>query len=408
MTELYFYDDAVARAFEPFALTRPACELRAGALLLRERWELALRMPAAGVVTAERLSDFDEPWAVRPFSGTVRAGSLLVNSRCAVSLATVAAGDVIRCRGITAAVTLGRDVDTAELQGGVERGAIALDAFARPGGRALDVQGRWIDHVWDLVGLLSPMLTEDIGILSRAAARSGVMLGLVAGPHGVFAEDGAMIEPQVFFDTTAGPVLIRRAATVQAFTRIIGPCVVGVESLVGGDKVSGSSIGDVCKVHGEMSASVVLGHSNKSHDGFVGHSYLGRWVNLGANTITSNLKNTYTSVDLWTPDGTEDTGLQFLGTFFGDHVKTGIATPLNTGTVIGAGASVYGGAMPPKVVQPFAWGERPPYDTYRVDKFIDVVRRAMARRHVELSERQERHLRTAHAGRWSTNGGRTS
>lgn len=398
MTALYLYDDSVARAFEPFALTRPACELRAGALLLRERWERALGLPAAGVVTAAHLSDFDEPWGVHPVTGSLRAGSLLVNSRCAVALTTIEPGDVMRCRGVTAAVTLARDVDSAELREVVEGDAGVLDGLARTGARRMvDVPGRWIDHVWDLIGLLSPMLIEDIGALSADTTRSGAMLGLVAGPHDVYAEDGATLEPQIFFDTTAGPVLIRRDATVQAFTRIIGPCVVGAESLVGGDKISGSSIGDVCKVHGEMSATVVLGHSNKSHDGFVGHSYLGRWVNLGAGTITSNLKNTYTNVELWTPAGMADTEMQFLGTFFGDHAKTGIGTTLNTGTMIGAGANVYGGAMPPKVVPPFAWGERPPYDTYRADKFIEVARRVMGRRHVELSERQARQLRAAHA-----------
>ena len=98
----------------------------------------------------------------------------------------------------------------------------------------------------------------------------------------------------------------------------------------------------MCKVRGELSNTIFLGYSNKGHDGFVGHSYLGRWVNLGAGTITSNLKNTYGTVSLWTPDGVRDTGLQFLGTLFGDHVKTGIGLRLTTGTVLGAGANVYG------------------------------------------------------------------
>ena len=100
-----------------------------------------------------------------------------------------------------------------------------------------------------------------------------------------------------------------------------------------------------------------VGHANKGHDGFVGHSVLGRWVNLGAGTTTSNLKNTYGTVALWTPGGVADTGLQFLGTLFGDHVKTGIGLRLTTGCVLGAGANVVD-RMPPKAVAPFAWGER--------------------------------------------------
>jgi hypothetical protein len=130
--------------------------------------------------------------------------------------------------------------------------------------------------------------------------------------------------------------------------------------------------------------SVLLGHSNKSHDGFVGHSYLGRWVNLGAGTTTSNLKNTYGTVALWTPEGVRDSGLQFLGTLFGDHAKTGIGLRLTTGSVIGAGANVYGSVMPGKHVEPFAWGEAGALGAYRLDKFVAVAARAMARREVTL------------------------
>jgi hypothetical protein len=150
------------------------------------------------------------------------------------------------------------------------------------------------------------------------------------------------------------------------------------------------------QVHGEISASVVLGHANKGHEGFVGHSYLGRWVNLGAGTTTSNLKNTYGTVSLWTPRGVRDTGAQFLGTLFGDHAKTGIGLRLTTGSVVGAGANVYD-TMPPKAVPPFAWGGGAPYGTYRVDKLLDVTARAMARRKVELDGRGRELLRSAYA-----------
>jgi len=127
-------------------------------------------------------------------------------------------------------------------------------------------------------------------------------------------------------------------------------------------------------------------------------------VNLGAGTITSNLKNTYGPVSLWTPRAMRDTGMQFLGTMFGDHAKTGIGLRLTTGTVLGAGANVYGN-MPPKVVPPFAWGEGSPYTTYRLDKFLEVAERMMARRHVELSERARRQLSAAYEVRWTVERG---
>ncbi len=190
---------------------------------------------------------------------------------------------------------------------------------------------------------------------------------------------------------------------MRSFTRVGGPCFVGRESLVMGDRVAASAIGDHCRVHGEVSNSVFLAFTNKAHDGFVGHSYLGRWVNLGAGTTTSNLKNTYGTVSLWTPDGIRDTGLQFLGTFAGDHAKTGIGLRLTTGTLLGAGSNVFD-RMPPKYVDPFTWGDGAPYGRYRLDKFLEVAARVMERRNTVRGEGCRRQLAAAYAARWG--GGR--
>ena len=128
----------------------------------------------------------------------------------------------------------------------------------------------------------------------------------------------------------------------------------------------------------------MIGQANKAHDGFVGHSVIGRWANLGAGTITSNLKNSYGDVAMWTAAGQRETGMQFLGTMLGDHAKTGIGTRLTTGCVIGAGANVFGSVMPPKFVPPFAWGDSPPYQTFALEKFLEVAERVMSRRRVAL------------------------
>jgi UDP-N-acetylglucosamine diphosphorylase/glucosamine-1-phosphate N-acetyltransferase len=196
-----------------------------------------------------------------------------------------------------------------------------------------------------------------------------------------------------------GPVLVRRGARVSAFTRLVGPCVIGEDAQVLGGKVRGCSIGEQSRVHGELSGTIFIGHANKAHDGFVGDSVVGRWANLGAGTITSNLKNSYGDVSLWTPDGTQRTGLTFLGSFIGDHAKLGIGTRLTTGTVVGAGANVFGTAMPPKVVPPFAWGDRAPFEEFDADKFTTVAARVMARRGVTLGENGRRALRAAWARR---------
>ena len=392
MPELYLYDDAVARAFEPFALTRPAGELRAGALLVRERWERAFGARAVGFVGAPHLAAFEELDAPPAAREALSAGAIVVHARCAPSLAALSDNaDVWTCDGRVAAVRLSEAVDLATLADGTR----PLDALVRAGAPTDELRGWWMDEVWSYIAHLMPMLTADITALGQVLATQPQSAS-VLGAHPVFVEQGATIEPHVVLDVTAGPVLVRRGATVQAFTRVVGPCYIGHDSTVMADRIAGCAIGEMCRVHGEISSSIVLGHANKSHDGFVGHSYLGRWVNLGAGTTTSNLKNTYGSVALWTPDGVRDTGLQFLGTLFGDHAKTGIRLPLTTGSVVGAGANVYD-RMPPKAVAPFAWGGGAPYGTYAVDKFLDVAAHAMGRRQVTLGAGGRETLRAAHA-----------
>jgi len=260
------------------------------------------------------------------------------------------------------------------------------------------VKGRWLEEVWDLVGQLGPQLADDIMAIGPRIRTVKPEYAVVLGSHPVFVEEGAEIEPQVVFDVTNGPVLVLRGAHVYAHTRLIGPVAIAGGSTVLGDRIASCSIGDVCKVRGETSNTIFLGHCNKGHDGFVGHSYLGRWVNLGAGTTTSNLKNTYGQVQLWTPQGERNTGQQFLGTMFGDHAKTGIGMRLTTGCVLGAGAQIYD-QMAPKYVPPFAWGGGEPYGVFDRDKFIEVAERVMARRKIQLGERGRRQLLAAYERR---------
>lgn len=395
MPDLVLYDDERARRFEPFSLMRPVSELRAGVLLVRERWERALGCRASGFVSGPQLADFEEAGAARSID-VIPAGSIVANARFAPDITGGAAeAPCLAARGRLTAVRLTAQVEASELRAG----HVSLEELPRVPGDAVEQKGWWLDDVWHLVRDLGAMLASDIGVLGARARKVGADEAAIIGAHPVYAEAGVTIEPHVCFDVRPGPVLLRAGAVVQAFTRVVGPCAIGEESLVTSDRVSGCSIGPHCNVHGEISTTVLLGYSNKGHDGFVGHSYLGRWVNLGAGTTTSNLKNTYGNVTMWTPDGVRDTGMQFLGTLFGDHVKTGINLPLSTGSVIGAGANVVG-RMPPKVVPPFAWTESEGYATYQPEKFIEVAERVMARRSVTLGARGRRQLAASYAARW--------
>ncbi len=395
MTTLYVYDDALARTFEPFALTRPVSELRAGTELIRQRWASVLVGNVAGFVSAAHLADFEEGDAPPALAGdaVMPAGAIIGNSRFVVALDETLRGtdSAWSCDGRICAVRLTQPLPASALADGSQ----ALETLAI-NSRVTSLRGRWISAIWDLIAQLSPQLMEDIHIIAAGIDTAPEPAGIL-GPHQVAIERGASIESYVIFDATAGPILIRKGATISAFTRVVGPCCIGADTTIVGDRVANCSIGDKCKIRGEMSSTIVLGHSNKGHTGFVGHSYLGRWVNLGAGTTTSNLKNTYGSVHLWTPDGIVDTGQQFLGTIFGDHVKTGIGTMLTTGTVLGAGANVFGAATHPKFVAPFSWGEREPYATFHASKFIAVAERMMQRRGVELGDALRRHLARVHA-----------
>jgi UDP-N-acetylglucosamine diphosphorylase/glucosamine-1-phosphate N-acetyltransferase len=391
VSALYLYDDARARAFEPFALTRPVSALRIGALLARDRWAAAHGAPAAGAVVAAHVEDFEEDGAP-PIARELPKGAILANVRCAVApMAALRDADVWMCDGRVAGVRLPRDVSAKVLSAG----RVPLEELAPDDGRVATVAGRWLDEVWHLVTDLVAQLHDDIAVLGPSLPCETPPHATLLGEHAVFVERGAIIEPHVVLDATAGPVLVRRGAVIRAFTRLVGPCAVAPGATILGDRVHACSIGEGSMIRGEISETVVLGHANKTHDGFVGHSYLGRWVNLGAGTVTSNLKNTYGTVTLWTPDGSRDTGVQKLGTLFGDHVKTGIGLRITTGTVLGAGSNVYGSEMPPKYVRPFSWGEGRSLGTYQLDKFLAVAGRAMSRRQVTLGERGCRQLTRA-------------
>lgn len=394
MSDFFLYDDAAARAFEPFALTRPVSELRAGAELIRRRWERAFGVAPSGFIGAPHLASFDEPGAPPAVcsDSDVVPGTIVANSRFVPALKRGAADPKTKVWKNGGKVVAVR-VNSSHHASRFGEGQLSLEELAQERAKAVDISGRWLENAWDLIGTLVPQLQEDIPTLGMELETMQPQDALVIGDHPLFCETGARVEPHVVFDVSAGPILVRSGTEIPAFTRVTGPCYIGENCVLVGDRIASSSIGDVSKVRGEVSNTIVLGQSNKGHTGFVGHSYLGRWVNLGAGTTTSNLKNTYGKVQLKTSSGLRDTGEQFLGTFFGDYSKTGIGTMLTTGTIIGAGANVFESGLAPKSVPPFAWGDG---GRFEIEKFLDVAARMMARRHAELGEKAKEMLRAAY------------
>ena len=411
---LWLYDDARSRRFEPFALTRPASAMLAGTRLVRDRWMLVFGADEAIALCAEHLAglhDVAMGESSREEPPGIPAGSVVVNTRCLPVTGSFAASEaeargpaVWRCADRVAAIRTDRAIAGAELAGGT----VSLEELAPEGIERGEIAGWWVDDPWDYIRWLPALLEDDIMRLARGAL-GGVEQthfepppdhAVVLGEYPVGVLGGAIIEPHVVFDATSGPILVARKAVVHAFTRLVGPCFVGNGATILGGDIRGSAIGPACKVRGEVSTSIFVGYANKGHEGFVGHSCIGEWANLGAGTTTSNLKNTYGAVTLDTPFGKRETGMQFLGTLMGDHAKTGIGMRLTTGTILGAGASVFGSSMPPKLVPPFAWGSGAPFGTYDLEKFLVVAERVMARRAVTLTPAMRRALAGAHEQRW--------
>ncbi|MCC7194006.1 MAG: hypothetical protein IT356_00455 [Gemmatimonadaceae bacterium] len=381
------YDDAVARTMEPFSLTRPLCEVTAGAMLIRDRWARILGGSAAGVVSSPHLERFDEDGAARLSRGTLRAGTVVVNTRFAPALAqpgggvtSLEPGTSLRAHGEVVAVALATPLPVAILADG----KLPLADLPARAGRT--VEGWWIGNAWDFVALLPEMLGADSAVLAADAHGEPPAHVAVLGAHRLVLEPGAYAEPYVVADTTGGDVVVRSGARIGAFARIAGPAVIDEGARLGPGRYSCVSIGRQARVCGELSVVTVGAYSNKAHDGFVGHSALGRWVNLGAGTITSNLKNTYGSIRVRDARGEHDTAQQFLGSLIGDHAKTAIGTRLVTGTIVGAGANIVGDRTPDKYVPPFAWGDRAPFAKYEITRFLDVAARVMKRREMRLSK----------------------
>ena len=261
----------------------------------------------------------------------------------------------------------------------------------------MEVEGVLLRSTVTLLDALDTLLATDCkAMVAQSTTGTVPPASVVLGDPSLVVAGNAQVEPGVVFDVRQGPVVVDDGAEVRHGARLEGPLYIGPHTIVWGGVIRHSVIGPQCRVRGEVTDSIFLGYANKAHDGFLGHSVLGHWVNLGALTTTSNLKNTYGEVALDVAGEKISTGRQFLGTLFGDHVKTAIGTMLGTGTMVSVGANLFGSEAVPKYVPPFAWGNaaRERMDEVR---FLKVAGRAMPRRGVELTPERRRSLSAMYA-----------
>ena len=241
-----------------------------------------------------------------------------------------------------------------------------------------------IESLWDAIYLNSEMICNDFENSEIKDFDGSRLEACTIYGSKLYVSQSAKVQASII-DSSSGPIYIDEGASVGPGAFVKGPVYIGKESVVSpGARIGGGvSIGPVCKVGGEVQNSIFQGYSNKQHDGYLGHSFVGQWVNLGANTNVSNLKNNYGNVKVQLESKLIDTGKMFVGSLFGDHVKTAISTRLNTGTTIGVGANVFDNEFSSKFIKSFAWGKS---GTTDFDKFIATAQKVKGRRNRELLE----------------------
>ena len=258
---------------------------------------------------------------------------------------------------------------------------------------AQPVEAKFLRYPWQLMEANPGAIADDL-----ASARGGVRgqvhrLACLETPERIVVGDGAVVGPYAVLDAGPGPILVGRGARIAAHTVVTGPCVIGPGTQLLGGFVSGTTFGPECRVAGEVEASVWQGYGNKRHHGFVGHSLVGEWVNLGALTTTSDLKNNYGPVRVWVDGAEVDSGSSKVGALVGAHAKTGIGTLLPTGACVGTGANLFGGGVfAPKQVASFAWWDGRRSAEHEFARFLATARIAFSRRGRELGPADEQAL----------------
>ena len=259
-----------------------------------------------------------------------------------------------------------------------------------------NVNVKTYNYLWDLIRENGIEIVKDIGHLKKENLEfidSKSFDGInVVNEKEIFIRKNVTIKPGVVIDATNGPVYIDENAFIFPNAVIEGPVYIGESAKIkaGAQIYENVSIGKLCKVGGEVEESIFLSYSNKQHAGFIGHSYLGSWVNLGADTNCSDLKNNYSSIKVQLNGKAVDTGSQFLGVLIGDHSKTAINTMFNTGTVVGFSCNIFGAGFPDKYIPSFSWGGSESMSTYELNKSIATTKIVMNRRSEELLPENEK------------------
>lgn len=255
-------------------------------------------------------------------------------------------------------------------------------------------------YIWDLMNINGSQIKEESEYFINETRNNYVNIlpssVHTIKPENIFIGKNAVVKPGVVLDASNGPIIIEEDVEIFPNAVIEGPCFIGKGSKIKSCATiyENVTIGNTCKIGGEVEQSVFMPYSNKQHSGFIGHAYIGSWVNLGADTNNSDLKNNYSTVKATIGGKEIETGLQFLGLMMGDHSKSAINTMFNTGTVVGFSCNIFGAGFPDKYIPSFTWGGAESMTTYDVNKSMQTAKVVMSRRKVEFTKADEEVFKT--------------
>jgi UDP-N-acetylglucosamine diphosphorylase/glucosamine-1-phosphate N-acetyltransferase len=368
---LILFDDPLVRlALLPFTFTRPVAKIRVGILTIDEKWEKWLGTQA---------SFRTENYLQKKFPIQSTAENMLINGSICPDEKLV---DTIKALPAGYYLTKGQILIAANQPQDEMRQSNIVNYE-----NAITI----IDKPWKIFRENAAQIKIDFKLVTKGRTSAPITdpYTCVYKPEDIFIEEGVDLKAATL-NAESGPIYLAKNCTIQEGAAVRGSFSLGEGSMLNmGAKVRGdTTIGPFCKIGGEISNSVVFGYSNKAHDGYLGNSVLGEWCNLGADTNTSNMKNTYDQTKLWNHSAGhyENTGLQFCGMMMGDHSKSGINTMFNTATVVDVCCTIFGEGYPRTYLPSFTWGGTHKWETNLVNKALETAERVMARRNLPLTD----------------------
>lgn len=390
---VFFEDDKFAN-FEPLSLSHPVFTLLCGTSKIYLKWIKALKPRGVSFVCRHYLSRILETESKAVKGHDKPSDFVFINGRFLPTRDTIASlkkletgqslisGDAL----LAFRINLESREDLTGRLGLLYQSDILRDI--RSSLTEKKIKAKAVNYLWDLVNINSELIElefKDFKAESTRSGRANPKANLINRAR-IFIGPGVVISPQVTIDASGGPIIIERGTVVEPLTFIKGPAYIGPDCrLVGGKIREGCSIGPVCRVGGEVEETIMLGYDNKYHEGFLGHAYLGEWVNLGAMTTNSDLKNNYSQISVHVNGKSVDTDQLKVGCFIGDHTKTGIGTLLNTGISIGFSCNLYGGTLfTDQYINSFSWGTPGNLVEYKLDKACETAAASMKRRKISF------------------------